>query len=387
MKSSYLLGLCYGGMICVAIGVNLLPVYFTTFSAAFGGLNEEQLGRISAFMFAGIVAGILLSGPLADRFGARFFAISGSGVSAVGLLLLSVAANYEVLLIAGVVSGLGAGILDMIMSPIVSAVCTSHRAKALNRLHAYYCIGGVGTVLAASAGLHFEVSWRVISASMALIPFVLLVGFAFVSVPPLVHPDFTREGLRLLIRRPRFLLALAAIALIGATEAGIVQWLPAYSERELGYDKASSGVLLVIFSIAMAAGRIIASNRRNLLNPYVILFVPGIICTGCYLICGFFAIPSLALVASILSGFACGPLWPTKLAVTADRFPRGGASMFALLAGSGNFGCLIMPWIIGAVAEHTSLRFGLLAGSTAPLVLLFVIAITWKTDRSTQSAH
>ena len=127
MKSSYILGLCYGGMVCVAIGVNLLPVYFTTFAAVFGGLNEEQLGRIPAVMFAGVVVGIMLSGPLADRFGARLFTVSGMAVAALGLLLMSVANGYGALLAAGAVSGLGAGILDMVMSPIVSAVCTDRR--------------------------------------------------------------------------------------------------------------------------------------------------------------------------------------------------------------------------------------------------------------------
>lgn len=382
MRSSYLLGLCYGGMVTVAIGVNLLPVYFTTFSSDFGGLNEEQLGRISAFMFAGIVMGILISGPLADRFGVRFFTTLGAAVSAAGLLLISAASDYNLLLAAGVVSGLGAGILDMIMSPIVSAVCANRRAIALNRLHAFYCLGAVGTVLAASASMYLGVSWRLVSASMAVVPLALLVGFAVVPLPPLVHPDFTRDGLRLLMRRPRFLLALAAIALIGATEAGMSQWLPAYSERDLGYDRASSGAILVAFSVAMASGRILASHRTNRLNPHVVLFVAGIICFGCYLSCTLSPIPLLALAASVLLGFACGPLWPTELAITADRFPHGGASMFALLAGSGNFGCLVMPWIIGMVAESTSLRTGLLAGSLAPLALLVILAAVWSIDHS-----
>lgn len=105
-------------MLCAAIGVNLLPVYLTTFDTAFGGLTEEQLGRIPAFMFAGVVAGILLSGPLADRFGVRLFTMAGMALAASGLLLMAAATGYPALLAAGTVSGLGAGIIDMAMSPI-----------------------------------------------------------------------------------------------------------------------------------------------------------------------------------------------------------------------------------------------------------------------------
>ena len=62
------LTLCYGGMMCVAIGSNLAPVFLTTFKETFGGpagLTDEQLGRVAAVIFAGFVAGILGGGPLA----------------------------------------------------------------------------------------------------------------------------------------------------------------------------------------------------------------------------------------------------------------------------------------------------------------------------------
>lgn len=381
VKSSYLLGLCYGGMVCVAIGINLLPVYFTTFATVFGGLNEEQLGRIPALMFAGVVAGILLSGPLADRFGARLFTVGGMAIAALGLLLMAAANGYGVLLAAGAVSGFGAGILDMLMSPLVSAVSAGRRAAALNRLHAFYCIGAIGTVLAASAGLRFGVPWCFVAASLALIPMGLLVGFAIVPLPPLVHPDHTREGVRRLLLRPRFLLALAAIALIGATEAGMAQWLPAYSERVLGYSKAAGGAALAAFSVAMAGGRILASHRLNRLNPYVNVLGASALCAACYLAGSLAALPPVALAACILTGFACSILWPTCLAITADHFPRGGASMFGLLAAMGNFGCLALPWMIGLVADRNGLRIGLLAGSIAPALLLAAALATWGMDR------
>ncbi|NLV45145.1 MAG: MFS transporter [Candidatus Hydrogenedentes bacterium] len=381
MKPSCLISLCHGGMICVAIGVNLMPVYLTTFAATFGGLNEEQLGRIPAFMFAGVVAGILLSGPLADRFGVRFFTVSGMAVAALGLILMSAARGYGALLAAGTVSGLGAGILDMAMSPIVSAVCPDRRTAALNRLHAYYCIGGVGTVLAAAAGLHFGVSWRFVAAIMTLIPLALLIAFAFVPLPPLVHPDHTREGLRRLLRQPRFLLALAIIALAGATEAGIMQWLPAYSERVLGYGKTTGGAALILFSLGMAGGRMLASHRLNRLGPYALLIFPGAFCIILYLLGSLLTLPLPALSACVLVGLGCSVLWPTSLGNTADRFPRGGASLFAVLAGTGNIGCLAMPWIIGLVAEGRSLRAGLLAGTLAPLLLLLLATAAWVADR------
>src|SRR5436305_12725743 len=60
------LALCYAGMVCLAIAVNLMPVFLTTVRVELGGragLTDEQLGRISAITFAGLVGGILFTGP------------------------------------------------------------------------------------------------------------------------------------------------------------------------------------------------------------------------------------------------------------------------------------------------------------------------------------
>src|SRR5260370_29821837 len=88
--------LCYGAMMSLAIGVNLSPVFLTSFSASFGGsqgLSQEQLGRLGAFSFLGLVCGILLAGPLAARWGANPFAIIGDAVTARCVAFLSIASS------------------------------------------------------------------------------------------------------------------------------------------------------------------------------------------------------------------------------------------------------------------------------------------------------
>ena len=70
LNPAYAFALCYAAMVCLAIAVNLMPIFLTTVRVELGGragLSGEQLGRISAVTFAGLVGGILFTGPLADR--------------------------------------------------------------------------------------------------------------------------------------------------------------------------------------------------------------------------------------------------------------------------------------------------------------------------------
>ena len=41
--------------------------------------------------------------------------------------------------------------------------------------------------------------------------------------------------------------------------------------------------------------------------------------------------------------------------------------MFALLGALGNFGGIFMPWLVGVVADHWGLRWGLASATLCPL--------------------
>src|ERR1700676_1926249 len=75
----------------------------------------------------------------------------------------------------------------------------------------------------------------------------------------------------------------------------------------------------------------------------------------------------------ILGGPTGSCLWSTTLAVAGDRYPDGGATMFALLGALGNFGGIFMPWLVGVVADHWGLRWGLATATFCPLLMLFTL--------------
>lgn len=362
--------LCNAGMVCVAIGAGVLPVFLTTFSETFGGLGPAELGALPGLLFAGFVVGIVLSGPLADRFGARLFAMGGTGLCAGGLLLAAAAPNFGWLLAAAGCIGLGAGILDMLMSPLVAAVATDRRARAMNRLHAFYSIGVVATVLIASGSLWLTIPWRAVMVGLAVLPASVMVGFAGCPLPPLVHPDHERSRLLQLLLMPRFHLALLMIMLTGATEEGMSQWLPAYAESELGYGKATAGFALAAYAVAQTVGRFIGSSAgAGHIGPYGLLAMGSLASACCYSIAAWASAPPVALAACVLAGLACSMLWPTLLGVTADRIPHGGATLFGLMAAAGNLGCVLGTWAEGQVAAKSNLHVALGLGALAPLLL------------------
>ncbi len=367
-----LTGLSYVAMMSLSIGLNLLPVFLTTLSATYGGpdgLTQEQLGRLGAIMFAGLVTGILVTGPLADRWGAKPFAQLGNALIAISLVAAAFAPGYALLGGAIFVLGLGAGVLDMVLSPVVAALNPTRRAAAMNWLHSFYCVGAAVTILTGTLALRAGLGWR--ATCLILLPFPggLLLAFAPLKFPALSVVG-GRLGLRTLGRRGWFWAALVAILLGGATEAGMAQWLPAYAEMALHFPAWLGGGALLLFSVAMAAGRMVVGAAGPRWNPFQIMAWGCGVSALLFIGGSFIPVPWLALAACIAVGFTGSCLWPTMLAVTADRYPDGGASMYGALGACGNMGGICMPWIVGWVADRHNLHWGLAISALAPALML-----------------
>ncbi|MBA3846853.1 MAG: MFS transporter, partial [Planctomycetes bacterium] len=218
-----LLWLCYGAMMSLAIAINLLPVFLTTLDSEFGGaagLTQEQLGRLGGIAFAGLVVGIIITGPLADRCGAKPIVLIGDLMIAAGLAGTALAPSYVALAWGVFALGLGAGALDMVLSPVVAALAPDRRTAAMNWLHSFYGVGAVVTIAVATAAPWLGSSWRGACWALMPMPLGLLIAFSAMRFPALVG-DGGRTPLAGLLRNRWFLAALIAILLGGATELGM----------------------------------------------------------------------------------------------------------------------------------------------------------------------
>lgn len=192
--------------------------------------------------------------------------------------------------------------------------------------------------------------------------------------------DAGRTPFRQLLAQWWFLGALAAIFLGGATELGLAQWLPAYAETSLLFSPQVAGISLMLFSVAMALGRMVSGIIGNRVSPYGLMGWGCVLSVGLFLAGAYLPCPNWALAACVAAGFTGSALWPTMLAVAADHYPDAGATMFAVLAAFGNAGGILMPWVVGIVGDARSLSDGIATSALAPFVMaLLVVALALRT--------
>jgi fucose permease len=397
-------------MMVLALVTNFAPPLFILLRSEFG-LTFEQLGRLVFVSFAILVASSLLSSPLVDRWGPKPFALAGNALSIVGLLLFGSADRlfpftpYLGLISGAVIYSIGAGFLEAIASAVINSIPSDRKAADMNLLHAFYAIGLFMVVLLTSLAVWYGAPWRIVVFAWSLLPLITLVGFCTVGIPKLV-PEEERLKLRHLIRKPVYLGFMLAIFLAGASEMAVAQWISAYADKGLGLPKLVGDVGgLCVFAVMLGAGRIWMGVRPFAGDMGRAMSIGCVLTIGCYLVAALAPMPWLALPACATAGLGVSLLWPGILSAAARTFPGSGASMFAMLAAAGNFGCALAPWGVGLVAdeiaagrstpavvsrlhlamtpEQLGLRIGLLAAVISPILLLMVIRrVCKKSERS-----
>ena len=393
--------LCYLGMFVMAITINLAPPLFIPLKEQLG-LTFEQLGRLILINFATQVAFDLLCGALVDRLGAKRFVVAAPALACAGLWVFALAPwlmsnPYHGLVIGTVIFSAGSGILELLLSPIINAVPSEQKAADMSLLHSFYAWGQMVVILLTAVAVFVFGArhWQWIAMAWSIPPAIAAVGFSMVTLPPFVE-EARRLRLRDLLRKPAYLVAVAALGLAGASELSIGQWISAFAEKGLGFPKIQGDLAgLCLFAAALGIGRVWFGLNGQKVCMYRVMIAGAWLSVGVYLVASLSPWPYVSLAACVLAGLGVSLLWPGMLVVTAARFPLAGASMFAVLSASGDMGGAVAPWLVGAAAdkapmlhelpkllfragltpEQTGLRVGLLLAAIYPLAM--VVLLYW----------
>ena len=104
----------------------------------------------------------------------------------------------------------------------------------------------------------------------------------------------------------------------------------------------------------------------------------------CYLIVGVSENVILAFIACILTGLFTAMLWPGTLIMMEENLPGAGVTAFAMMAAGGDFGASLAPQLLGIIADHISLKTGMLICSVFPALGVIVLLITKQYFKRTE---
>ena len=381
---------CFVGYIVQAVVNNFVPLLFLTFQAQFG----IPLSQVTALITLNFLLQLAVDGAsvfFIDRIGYRASALLAHGFAALGLIFLAVLPSvlpsaFAGLLIAVTFYALGGGLLEVIISPIVEACPSEHKAKTMSLLHSFYCWGSAGVVVLSTLFLAVfgSGSWRVLALIWALLPVANGLFFLKTPLAPLVEEGEKGMTAGELFRSKMFWVILLMMVCAGASEQAVSQWASTFAEKGLGVSKALGDLTgPTVFSLLMGLSRLIYGKRGDKMDLTRTMLGCCGLCIVAYLLIGLTRSPLAGLLGVGLCGFSVGIFWPGTFSTAAASLRRGGTALFALMALAGDLGCSAGPTVAGAVAGALGddLRAGILCGLAFPLLMTVGVLLMKRLTR------
>ncbi len=377
---------CYIGYITQAIVNNFIPLLFITFHNTYK-IPLEKIGLLVTINFTTQLIVDFISAKISDKIGYRPMVVAAHIFAVIGLVSMAFLPDilpdpYTGLCFSIIIYAIGGGLTEVIISPIVEACPTSGKSAAMSLLHSFYCWGSVLVVLGTTVFFYFfsTDAWRIASCLWAVIPCFNIFYFLLVPINKLTE-NGEGMGIRQLIKSGTFRTLSLFILCAGASELAMSQWASAFAENGLNVSKTMGDIMgPCFFAVLMGSSRILHSKIGNKIKIVNYLEISAFVCIISYLISSLSPIPVLSLIGCGICGLSVGAMWPGTYSLAAERCPKGGTAMFALLALAGDAGCSLGPAIVGfaSAALNDNLKLGLIFAIIFPLLLLVGLLITNK---------
>ncbi|WP_457965403.1 MFS transporter [Arthrobacter sp. D1-29] len=384
-----------------AIFASLLPRYPEIKTDL--GLTNAVFGlAVAAFPFGALLAG-LSAGFLVRRFRSSRVAIVATVLASLGILLAAGAPAWAALAAGFFLAGAMDSITDVAQNSHGLRVQRLYGRSILNSFHAVWSVGAVAGGVLGAAAAELAVS-RFFHLGMAAVVFSLMAALSYrllLSGPePLDSVGDDDTGSERLERAAETgkpasksvtkygaLLALVIIASAGAlVEDSGSSWSAIYLSGSLGASAFIAGAGFIALQGTQFVGRIIGDRLVDRFGQRSVARAGGfIVLLGMGVALAF---PSVmgSIAGFGLAGFGVATLIPAAMHA-ADELPgfRPGTGL-TIVSWLLRLGFLLSPPVVGAIADATSLRLGLLIVPAAGLLVMVFAGVLAPARRQLSKA-
>jgi len=355
------------GLIAAFLGT-VLPALSERFQ-----LTPKQNGSIASAQALGLILASLAVGPLIDAEGKKLALVIGLALIAGALLYLPKCKGFGGLAAALFALGMGGGVVVTGANALAASVGGIHAAAVLNLVNLFFGLGGLITPFL-SANL-FKGNFVRLGYTIAVLTLLALAVQIIAPIPgPVPSPGGAFAGASALLSRPALYLLGLVLFLYVSCEVGVWNWLVQLLKAQGIPEKTALNVLSLGFALGMLLGRLAVSPIFATVTPETVILFSSIAMAITTLLLLSAKSSKGAWVLVFLAGLAMAPVFPTTLAIVGRAFPQMSGTATGIAITFGWAGLAVSSRIIGAIAEQTNLKKGLLVlpAFSAAMILLSI---------------
>ncbi|MFP4580886.1 MAG: MFS transporter [Candidatus Sumerlaeia bacterium] len=276
-----------------------------------------------------------------------------------GMIMYSMAPTYAMVLMAMGLAGLGSGMVEGLVNPLIQDLHPRDSGRYLNLLNGFWSIGVLTTMLGVGELLTRGVSWRAIMVGAAVVCFFS--GLLFLLLERRKHRR-SAEAFRDTLRHTRHILGdplawlfMGAMFLAGGVEGGFTFWVASYVQIEFEALPRAGGIGTSCFAAGMIIGRFASGHffRQHHLKA---LIISSALC-GMAISIAIPFLPGLAglYVMLFAAGLTVACFWPSLQSYAVDCLQKDSTMIFILLSMGGIPGFGATVWLMGEIGDTRGL--------------------------------
>ena len=352
------------GMVTTILGAvlpSLSSEYQLSYSVQGSLLSFHQIGNLFA---------VYLAGFLPYAIGRKKSTLLGTSGIILGLVFMTLWGNPVFLMLSFALTGVGRGTLSN-MTNVVVGQSAGNKAGGLNLLHASFAVGAfVSPLIAIAAG---DSMWRVpgwIISVLMLIALVLL-GTSKLSSE---RSRKAKGGETRFLRSIGFWLNTMIMFFYLCAEASLTGWLVTYFIDSGIFPQSIATSMQSILWVMILIGRLICASVSNRMNKAVLILILGIIMTAFFSVMVNASAPVLAVIGVFGVGVSMSGIYPTTLSTMPADYNSSTVATGTCIAVA-TVGAILMPLVIGTVAESAGIASGITLIALALVCMLVLMTV------------
>ena len=394
--AAWFLAIMFLGYFAFTADRTVLSAMLQPLSASLGfsktvSFGVAQTAWLAAAQFMGVLAFVLVSGYLSDRYGHRRVILAGLAVFTAFTWLIGTASDFQEAFVYRLVSGFGEGIFWPAAMSAVANYFGRNKGLALGVFYAGFDLGGAAGNTIGSVTYTITSDWRTAFFVAPLMGIPVIAG-VFASRRTFSEAatktgtlSIGRDALGLL--RSKRVSAIMAFAFL-ATWASVwqVAYLPYYYRSVFGTSVAQSGLTAAAVLLAGMVGKAVFGRLSDTVRRDRLLISLSFVVVGLYGI--FFASSDLglAIVSAIAAGFFSSAIFPVMQALASDSSGGRTGTVLGLTTTFQSVAAVIGVLLPGALLSF-GVRSAFAFGAIVPASAMTLAALLLRESRESKALN
>ena len=333
-------------------------------------LSYSVQGSLLSFHQIGNLFAVYLAGFLPYAIGRKKSTLLGTSGIILGLVFMTLWGNPVFLMLSFALTGVGRGTLSN-MTNVVVGQSAGNKAGGLNLLHASFAVGAFVSPLIAIACSDSLWRWPCWIISILMLIALILLGSSRLSSERGAKAASSDD--KAFLKDRMFWLNTMIMFFYLCAEASLTGWLVTYFQDSGMLPASIAASVQSLLWVMILIGRLVCASISNRMDKSKLILILGLVMTAFFALMVFSGSPVLAVVGVFGVGVSMSGIYPTTLS-TMDRNYNNSTVATGICIGTATVGAIVMPVIIGSVADAAGVATGF-SHIAVPIVVMVVLQV------------